>query len=737
MNIDCQIRGKSDIHEALSTMCEVEYMEGDNKVYCENCKRNTDTILRTAISALPDMLILSLKRFDLDYNTFETVKLNSRCAFGQTLNMKRYTMEGVEAMEEKEGNGGGDSENTSHPFSELSDEDYEYKLAGVLVHHGVAQGGHYYSFIRDRTPGSDEEQNKWYRFDDEDVTPFDPCSIEVECFGGKVKKETKYPNGQVITQETDQLANALMLFYEKVKPVEVDDSNDKSDAEMDSETNPKSDVQLSTGVEVFEASVKRSNSTHRSHGFLFDPEFQDFLKGLLNFCLLSSDTFQNGESMEISTSLQEDVSKRCRLEDSWRLAVLKLSLLFFFDVLLHSVENGVLEQWTSLLLNVLRLLPEGSRSLVHDIARRTLKTNENWLRTFAAECPEDLSRPAAMKIIAAAIESSLRYPEERSSLELWIQAYIAQNNAHETLRQEENFKHRSIGTCLQSTWQCNEDLANMRNGKASSVGIILSFLSSLLEVAPRTWRYNNDLCSLIRDVSNISGNQEGAIIRKALIVSHFPARLMCLVMRDKAPVTLRVAMRGASLAPDIANAMVKHETNPVPQLLPLSSTSAGMAGGINTGANSPSSPMTSDHINALEALACIIGLQGMKSEPLVHETGEFIKHRAQYDLTIAAKEALTNIFNEFTKSNPNGMDYDDISQYMKKCDTENISFNQRISTILNKYGKDSKILTLQGFLDYYKDMAQSRNMTSQVSDCKKYDAYRCFHRIDHVSLYQC
>lgn len=33
MNIDCQIRGKSDIHEALAAMCEEGYMEGDNKVF--------------------------------------------------------------------------------------------------------------------------------------------------------------------------------------------------------------------------------------------------------------------------------------------------------------------------------------------------------------------------------------------------------------------------------------------------------------------------------------------------------------------------------------------------------------------------------------------------------------------------------------------------------------------------------------------------------------------------------
>lgn len=32
--------------------------------------------------------------------------------------------------------------------------DYMYNLAGILVHAGVAQGGHYYSYIRDRGKGA-------------------------------------------------------------------------------------------------------------------------------------------------------------------------------------------------------------------------------------------------------------------------------------------------------------------------------------------------------------------------------------------------------------------------------------------------------------------------------------------------------------------------------------------------------------------------------------------------------
>ena len=132
MNIDCQIRNKSTIHEALSTMCEDEIMEGDNKVFCDSCKVKTNTVLRTAISALPDVLILSLKRFDLDYTTFETVKLNSRCEFEEALNMKQYTLEAKEVIEAtltedpKSETGSmmdlGEDERANDPLNKLPDE---------------------------------------------------------------------------------------------------------------------------------------------------------------------------------------------------------------------------------------------------------------------------------------------------------------------------------------------------------------------------------------------------------------------------------------------------------------------------------------------------------------------------------------------------------------------------------------------------------------------------------------
>jgi hypothetical protein len=66
-----------------------------------------------------------------------------------------------------------------------------FYFVGVLVHSGIAQGGHYYSFARDPN-----NPDKWYRFDDEDVTPFNPEHIPTQCFGGPpMNSNSQYEEG--------------------------------------------------------------------------------------------------------------------------------------------------------------------------------------------------------------------------------------------------------------------------------------------------------------------------------------------------------------------------------------------------------------------------------------------------------------------------------------------------------------------------------------------------------------
>ena len=54
----------------------------------------------------------------------------------------------------------------------------------MVVHTGTAEGGHYYSFIRDRS--SPQGRDQWFLFNDAEVKPFDPAQIASECFGGEM-----------------------------------------------------------------------------------------------------------------------------------------------------------------------------------------------------------------------------------------------------------------------------------------------------------------------------------------------------------------------------------------------------------------------------------------------------------------------------------------------------------------------------------------------------------------------
>ena len=80
---------------------------------------------------------------------------------------------------------------------------YMYDLAGVVVHTGTAESGHYYSLIRERDDRDDRDHRDdcddcddpprphggagsggWFEFNDSSVKIFDFRGMTRECFGG-------------------------------------------------------------------------------------------------------------------------------------------------------------------------------------------------------------------------------------------------------------------------------------------------------------------------------------------------------------------------------------------------------------------------------------------------------------------------------------------------------------------------------------------------------------------------
>jgi hypothetical protein len=88
---------------------------------------------------------------------------------------------------------------------ELPDEPYMYNLRGAVIHSGTSEGGHYYSFIRNK--------DKWHCFNDEFIEETKYSRIEEDGFGG----EDKSSEGEF---KFEKHKNAYILFYEKQHPSE-------------------------------------------------------------------------------------------------------------------------------------------------------------------------------------------------------------------------------------------------------------------------------------------------------------------------------------------------------------------------------------------------------------------------------------------------------------------------------------------------------------------------------------
>lgn len=198
--IPLTIRNNNSLLDSLKSFVQGEDMTGSNAYKCAACDAKVDTTKRTVFNRLPPTLIFNLNRFEMNYETMRSVKINDRFEFPIHLNMKPYTKTGIQqaekekqltqhgAVSEKEK----DYEMVSPPTLTTAPSDpssispssaitnsavvsastspdppdsyYEYELTGVTVHTGTMDRGHYYSFINTERGNSDNPNGRWIEF---------------------------------------------------------------------------------------------------------------------------------------------------------------------------------------------------------------------------------------------------------------------------------------------------------------------------------------------------------------------------------------------------------------------------------------------------------------------------------------------------------------------------------------------------------------------------------------------
>ena len=93
-----------------------------------------------------------------------------------------------------------------------------FELAGVLVHTGTCNSGHYYSFIKERRV-EQAGPHPWLHFNDTLVEPFAPADIGKCCFGGvEPVLQWDVEVNKPVQRNQVKPHSAYMLFYEKISP---------------------------------------------------------------------------------------------------------------------------------------------------------------------------------------------------------------------------------------------------------------------------------------------------------------------------------------------------------------------------------------------------------------------------------------------------------------------------------------------------------------------------------------
>ena len=213
-DLTLEVKNINNLNESLDKMVAPEKIDDFN---CERCKNKVTITKRTTLATLPNVLIVHLRRFWMNYDEFHTEKINSTFKFPFEINLKKYCIEDITQ------NATNATVYDSDDIYYKEDEYYMYTLKGVTVHMGTADGGHYFSYInvnRDNTASTSSSGDTWLKFNDSHVSKFDVKDLPDECFGGSSSRENNngaygHHHGMMMMHEVENCQNAYLLIYER------------------------------------------------------------------------------------------------------------------------------------------------------------------------------------------------------------------------------------------------------------------------------------------------------------------------------------------------------------------------------------------------------------------------------------------------------------------------------------------------------------------------------------------
>ncbi|KAI8618550.1 cysteine proteinase [Chytriomyces sp. MP71] len=181
-DVQLNVKGNKNISDSFRDYISVETLDGENKYHANEYGLQVAK-KGVVFTSLPPVLFLQLKRFEYDMERDRMVKINDRYEYAEEINLDQF-------LEQK-------------PVTPQN-----YWLYGVLVHSGDLTGGHYCAFLRP------EKNEKWFKFDDDRVTPCLKREVFEDNFGGEpLLARTSQQANVTVPRAGKRFTNAYMLIY--------------------------------------------------------------------------------------------------------------------------------------------------------------------------------------------------------------------------------------------------------------------------------------------------------------------------------------------------------------------------------------------------------------------------------------------------------------------------------------------------------------------------------------------
>ncbi|CAF3593955.1 unnamed protein product [Rotaria socialis] len=432
--VRCQVADMKDVHESLAELTVKDTLEGDNMYTCSKCSKKVRAEKRVCFRKLPKILCLNTMRYTFNMVTMQREKVNTLFQFPMQLDMSGYMETNLIDKNKLIGDGNPehdeekDSESTSKypPASPSSGNDsHLFELIGVTVHTGTAEGGHYYSFIRERVKRSTDnnnfssnsdllldnqqqcQQHRWYLFNDAEVKQFDPSQIANECFGGEITSKG-YDQGsdRFLDFQFEKTHSAYMLFYERIDtPSTITTTSNIPTLQL------KDSIPYAIPKDISDW-IWEDNRRFVRDRHLFDHHYFTFMWTLchhpapVNTLVIKQD------------DQQEPSDKSGSITESYDMLPMQLAITFVFETYIHAKDKPTMTGWVEYLCKQFTACkPVAVWFLAH------MTQDDTWLTKVLVRCPNHTIRHMFARVLIDVLHKS-RFRDSSNEDSLVVQQFI-------------------------------------------------------------------------------------------------------------------------------------------------------------------------------------------------------------------------------------------------------------------------------------------------------------------------